>query len=168
MKAQEIVVSVKQDLIDSLNSTNWKLSGVSIKVGSFINNRPLFLSNQLNERQDELRERLLNIYSESKEEQNSIDSILLPILKIVNDYDNPHHDQNLIHAILCLTHLLADSHLLPISQRIRVFELIQENLSIPDLLDPKRFIDQYTPRLQKYIINIIELVGLRREKVMRD
>jgi hypothetical protein len=110
----------------------------------------------------------LNIYSESKEEQNSIDSILLPILKIVNDYDNPHHDQNLIHAILCLTHLLADSHLLPISQRIRVFELIQENLSITDLLDPKRFIDQYTPRLQKYIINIIELVGLRREKVMRD
>ena len=32
MKAQEIVVSVKQDLNDSLNSANWKLSGISIKV----------------------------------------------------------------------------------------------------------------------------------------
>ena len=69
----------------------------------------------MNEKKSEIRELLLDIHRGFNETQNTIDSVCIPILKIINDYDNPQHDQNLIHAVQCLTYLLADPYLLPIN-----------------------------------------------------
>ena len=41
-------------------------------------------------------------------------------------------------------------------------------MKISTVLNPETFVESYSPRLQKYLINLIELAGLRKAKEVRD